>query len=291
MLTYHIDKPLINCANVLGECPIWDPDRQTLFWIDIDLGLLYEHDPASLALKVNQIGQKLGCIALTETDTLLLATEFGFAFHRPGDPPPVNFLDVIPKGTGSMFNDGKVSPGGEFWAGSKGPQGTSKLYRLSHDFTCSILLENISISNGIGWSLDGKFFFHTDSLDHSIYRYTLQGKELTNRQIFYTPPRGTPDGLTIDADGNLWVAIWDGGRVVQLSPKGKELAQILMPVSRPTSVTFGGNDLRTLYITSASVDLPEKSAQPFAGALFTIQLQVSGLSPQRFILRAKPSYL
>lgn len=288
MLTYHIDKPLINCANVLGECPIWDPDRQTLFWIDIDLGLLYEHDPASLALKVNQIGQKLGCIALTETDTLLLATEFGFAFHRPGDPPPVNFLDVIPKGTGSMFNDGKVSPGGEFWAGSKGPQGTSKLYRLSHDFTCSILLENISISNGIGWSLDGKFFFHTDSLDHSIYRYTLQGKELTNRQIFYTPPRGTPDGLTIDADGNLWVAIWDGGRVVQLSPKGKELAQILMPVSRPTSVTFGGNDLRTLYITSASVDLPEKSAQPFAGALFSIKLRVSGLPSQRFMLRAKP---
>lgn len=127
-----------------------------------------------------------------------------------------------------------------------------------------------------------------NSLDHNIYRYTLQGKNLTNREVFYTPAEGTPDGLTIDADGNLWAAIWDGGRVVQLSPEGKELAQILLPVSRPTSVAFGGADLRTLYITSASVDLSEKekSVQPFAGALFSIQTQVMGLPSQRFILRA-----
>lgn len=288
MHTYSIKTPLIHCKNVLGECPLWDPTREVLFWIDIDLGLLYEYSPKSLDMKVHQIGQKLGCIATTETDHLLLGTEFGFAFYRAGDPPPTNFLNVIPQGVGSMFNDGKVSPNGEFWAGSKGPRSTSKLFRLSHDLTCSTLLENISISNGIGWSLDGKFFFHTDSLDHTIYRYTLQGEKLTNKKIFYTPPEGTPDGLTIDSDGNLWVAIWDGSRVVQLSPEGEELAQILMPVSRPTSVAFGGQDLRTLYITSASVDLTkkEKSAQPFAGALFSIQTQAVGLPPERFILHA-----
>ncbi len=288
MLTYSIDKPLIHCNNVLGECPLWDPTRQTLFWVDIDMGLLHEYHPASLDLRVHQIGQKFGCIALTDTDQLLLATELGFAFYQPGDPPPANFLDVIPQGMGSMFNDGKVSPGGELWAGSKGPRGTSTLFRLSQDLTCSTLLENISISNGIGWSLDGKFFFHTDSLDHTIYRYTLQGEKLTNKEIFYTPPEGTPDGLTIDSDGNLWVAIWDGGRVVQLSPEGEELAQIIMPVSRPTTVVFGGTDLRTLYITSASVDLTEKekSAQPHAGALFSIQTQSEGLPSQPFNLRA-----
>jgi len=258
MQTYSIKTPLIHCKNVLGECPLWDPTREVLFWIDIDLGLLYEFSPKNLDMKVHQIGQKLGCIALSETDHLLLGTEFGFAFYRAGDPPPTNFLDVIPQGVGYMFNDGKVSPNGEFWAGSKGPRGTSKLYSLSHDLTCNILLEDISISNGIGWSLDGKFFFHTDSLDHTIYRYTLEDERLTNREIFYTPPEGTPDGLTIDAKGNLWVAIWDGGKVVQLSPEGEELAQILMPVSRPTSVAFGGQDLRTLYITSASVDLTKK---------------------------------
>lgn len=288
MLTYSIDKPLIHCTNLLGECPLWDPVRQTLFWIDIDLGLLHEYHPNTLELKIHQIGQKLGCIALTDTDQLLLGTELGFAFYQIGGPPPTNFLNVIPKGLGSMFNDGKVSPDGEFWAGSKGPRKTSKLYRLSHDLTCSLILEDISISNGVGWSLDGKFFFHTDSLDHSIYRYTLQGKGLTQKEVFYTPPTGTPDGLTIDAEGNLWVAIWDGGRVVQISPQGEELAQILLPVSRPTSAAFGGIDLRTLYITSASVDLPQKelSAQPYAGALFSIQTQVAGLPSQRFILRA-----
>jgi len=292
MLTYQIDNPLINCENVLGESPLWDPSRETLFWVDIDLGLLYEYQPSSPNLKVHHIGQKLGCIALTETDNLLLATEFGFAFYRPGDPTPANFMDVIPHGVGSMFNDGKVSPDGEFWVGSKGPRRTSTLYRLSCDLTCSIILDGISISNGIGWSLDGKFFYHTDSLDHAIYRYSLQGSEPTRKELFYTPPLGTPDGLTIDSDGNLWVAIWDGGRVVQLSPEGKEIAQILLPVSRPTSVTFGGPDLRTLYITSASVDLPEneKSAQPYAGALFSIQVPITGLHANRYNLRAKQGY-
>lgn len=288
MLTSTIDKPLIQCKNVLGECPLWDPIRQVLFWIDIDMGLLHEYNPKTLDLEVNEIGQKLGCIALTETDRLLLATELGFAFYRAGEPPPTNFLDVIPQSIGSMFNDGKVSPNGELWIGSKGPRGTSKLYRLSHDLTCSILLEDISISNGIGWSLDGRYFFHTDSLDHSIYRYTLQGEKLTDKEVFYTPAKGTPDGLTIDAGGNLWVAIWDGGRIVQLSPEGKELAQILMPVSRPTSIAFGGKNLTTLFITSASVDFSEKekSAQPYAGALFSIQPQVAGLPSQSFLLRA-----
>lgn len=288
MVTYHIENPLINCENVLGECPLWDPRRQSLFWIDIDQGLLYQYQPSSLGLQVHQIGQKLGCIALTDTDQLLLATEFGFAFYQPGDAIPENFLDVIPKGLGEMFNDGKVSPGGEFWVGSKGTRGTAKLYRLDPDLSVDAVIEKISISNGIGWSLNGKFFFHTDSLDHAIYRHTLQGKELTHKKVFYTPPEGTPDGLTIDADGNLWIAIWDGGRVVQLSPEGEELAQILLPVSRPTSVAFGGADMRTLYITSASVDLTdkEKSAQPHAGALFSILLDISGLPSQRFILRA-----
>ena len=292
MLTYHLEKPLIQCVNVLGECPLWDPMRNKLYWIDIDLGLLYEYDPNSADRKVHEIGQKLGSIALTQTDQLLLATELGFAFYRPGDPILKNFLEVIPKETGEMFNDGKVSPKGEFWVGSKGPRGSAKLYRLNHDLTVDLVIDGISISNGIGWSLDGRYFFHTDSWDHSIYRYTLQGKELTMKEVFYTPPQGTPDGLTIDADGNLWVAIWDGGRVVQLSPAGEELAQILLPVSRPTSVTFGGTDLNTLFITSASVDLSEneKSAQPFAGALFSIRTQVAGLPSQRFNLRASPAY-
>lgn len=291
MRTYLIEKPLIQCTNLLGECPLWDPKRETLFWIDIDLGFLYEYQPSSFGLKMYQIGQKLGSIALTNSDSLLLATEFGLAFYRPGDPPPGNFMDVIPEGIGVMFNDGKVSPAGEFWVGSKGPRGTAKLFRLSPELKCVTMLDGISISNGIGWSLDGRFFFHTDSLDHVIYRYTIQGQKLANREVFYTPPIGTPDGLTIDSDGNLWIAIWDGGRVVQLSPEGKELAQILLPVTRPTSVTFGGPDLRTLYITSASVDLPEdeKSAQPYAGALFSMRMDVVGLPVNRFILRADPT--
>lgn len=288
MLTYTIRKPLVKTDNLLGESPLWDQDRQTLFWVDIDRGLLNAFLPATAEFQVYEIGQKLGCIALTQDGHLLLATELGFASYLPGDSAPANFMNVIPPHKGLMFNDGKVSPDGEFWVGSKGPRGEASLYRLSESLDCRILIENISISNGIGWSLDHKFFYHTDSLNRTIYRYSLQGKELANKEVFYTPLLGTPDGLAIDADGNLWVAIWDGWRVVKISPEGKETAQILLPVSRPTSVAFGGKDLSTLFITSASVELSstELAEQPLAGSLFSITLSVHGQLSNRFMLRA-----
>lgn len=288
MHTYTIEKPIISCANVLGESPLWDSAKKTLFWVDIELGLLYEYLPELPLLNVHKIGQKLGCIALTETEHLLLATELGFAFYRPGDAFPQSFLDIIPRDSGAMFNDGKISPSGDFWVGSKGPRGLARLYRLNHDLTVDLILEGLSISNGIAWSLDNRFFYHTDLFDRCIYRYDLVNNLPINREVFYTPPIGTPDGLALDTAGNLWIAIWDGSRVVQLSPDGEELAQILLPVSRPTSVAFGGLKMRTLYITSASVDLSEdeKSAQPYAGALFSVEVGAEGLPTGRFHLRA-----
>lgn len=288
MITYTLDKPTVVCRNVLGESPIWDPDRGKLFWVDIDLGLLYGFRPNTLEVEVHSIGQKVGCVALTKSERLLLATEFGFAFYQPGDPPPQNFCNVIPPGSGNMFNDGKISPDGAFWVGSKGPAGTSRLYCLDQDLCCTTLIEGLSISNGIDWSQDGRFFYHTDSFDRHIYRYTIVKNALTRREIFYTPPNGTPDGLTIDSDGNIWTALWDGSRVVQLSREGEEIAEILLPVSRPTSVSFGGEDLRTLFITSASVDLSAKelSSQPYAGDLFSIRLPNFGLPENLFKLHA-----
>lgn len=288
METYIIDRPLIQTSNLLGESPLWDPVRQMLFWIDIDRGLLHSFHPETGSIRIDEIGQKLGCIALTNKDDLLLATELGFAFYKPGSPAPENFLNVIPPNQGLMFNDGKVSPTGEFWVGSKGPRGKASLYRLCGDLTCHVILDVISISNGVGWTSDGRFFYHTDSQDRKIYRYTLCGGKPTNRETFYIPSEGTPDGLSLDTEGNLWVAIWDGWRVVQLSPAGEELAQILLPISRPTSVAFGGKDLKTLYITSASVDLTpaELADQPYAGALFSIALSAQGVPSERFMLRA-----
>ena len=286
MITYTLEKPTVTCRNVLGESPIWDTDRAKLFWVDIDLGLLYGFCPYTLEVEVHSIGQKVGCVALTKSERLLLATEFGFAFYQPGDPPPQNFCNVIPPGSGNMFNDGKISPDGAFWVGSKGPAGTSRLYSLDQDLCFTTVIDGLSISNGIGWSQDGCFFYHTDSFDRHIYRYTTVNNALTRREIFYTPPTGTPDGLTIDSDGNIWTALWDGSRVIQLSPEGFELAEILLPVSRPTSVSFGGADLRTLFITSASVDLSAKelSTQPYAGDLFSIRLPNFGLPENRFNL-------
>jgi sugar lactone lactonase YvrE len=252
--------------------------------------LLYGFCPYTLEVEVHSIGQKVGCVALTKSERLLLATEFGFAFYQPGDPPPQNFCNVIPLGSGNMFNDGKISPDGAFWVGSKGPAGTSRLYSLDQDLCFTTVIDGLSISNGIGWSQDGCFFYHTDSFDRHIYRYTTVNNALTRREIFYTPPTGTPDGLTIDSDGNIWTALWDGSRVIQLSPEGFELAEILLPVSRPTSVSFGGADLRTLFITSASVDLSAKelSTQPYAGDLFSIRLPNFGLPENRFKLHASP---
>ncbi|MDY0125699.1 MAG: SMP-30/gluconolactonase/LRE family protein [Anaerolineaceae bacterium] len=281
MKTIEISTPIVSCKDTLGESPLWDHRRNALFWIDIENGLIHYYEPFNKDTETYLVDEKVGCIAMHESGGFILAAASGLSYWCPDSGCKKVFLPVKHSHKESMFNDGKVDPLGRFWIGSKGPKGSSKLWMVQENK----LIEKISdltISNGLDWSVDKGVFYHTDSGDNAIYRYDidLQTTTLSNRQTFFRPKKGTPDGLTIDSDGNIWTAIWDGWQVLQLNPAGEVLSEISMPVQRPTSITFGGQDLRQLFITSASEGLTESERleQPYAGDLFVIEPGVTGLN-------------
>ncbi len=274
-----INQPLVSSGDTLGESPLWDNRRSTFFWVDIDRGLIHSVNPLDLSNSTYDFGEKIGTIAMHENGGFLLAGESGLWLWNPEENQKSLLLAVKHEHPDNLFNDGKVDPLHRFWIGTKGPKGTSKLWVLK-DGKLTVKLNGLSISNGLDWPSDGKFFYHTDSMDHAIYRYDfdMETATLTNRTDFFKPGKGTPDGLTLDIDGNIWTAIWDGWQVLQLSPTGEVLTEIKLPVQRPTSVAFGGTDLRTLFITSASEGLldEEKEKQPHAGDLFALQPGTAG---------------
>lgn len=280
MKNYEISKPLIFCQDTLGESPLWDHRRKSLFWLDIDKGLIHSYETTSQISEIYPLDKKIGCIALHERNGFILATETGLSFWNPESNREEQFLEINFADPDILFNDGKVDPLGRFWIGTKGPESLANLYLLEND-ELKVKIGNLTTSNGLGWALDRGVFYHTDSQENTIYRYyiDLPSARLSNRKTFFKTERGTPDGLTLDKDGNIWTAIWDGWQVLQVSPDGEVLAEISVPVQRPTSVTFGGEDLRKLFITSASVGMTpeERAEQPYAGDLFMIELSVGGL--------------
>jgi sugar lactone lactonase YvrE len=279
MKQIEIQESIISCQDILGESPLWDHRRNALFWVDIDEGLIHSFKLETKETKIWSINEKVGCLAMHEDGGFILATESGLSLWDPESNLKNFFLPFKHSRPDNLFNDGKIDPFGRFWIGTKGPQGTSNLWTLQ-DGKLVVKISGLSISNGLDWSADGRFFYHTDSLEHTIYRYdiNLETAELSNRIVFYKTENGTPDGLTIDSDGNIWTAIWDGWHVLQLSPAGEVLTEIRVPVQRPTSIAFGGEDLRSLFITSASegISPSEREAQPFAGDIFAIQPGVAG---------------
>lgn len=273
-----ISDSLVKTKCKLGESPIWSPREHVLYWTDIDEQLIFRYDPQTRHFSSFELPNKVGSLGLVEDGGLVLAVENGFAFWD-GDGKNVELAhQTIPDGSPCMMNDGKVDPMGRFWAGSKGPKGHSNLWFLERQNTVKEVLSGLSISNGLDWESDA--FYFTDSLDSRIYRYDfdLATGQICNPEVFFESPIGVPDGLTLDANGNIWTAIWDGWKVLQLSPNGKILQKIELPVQRPTSVCFGGPALKTLFITTASVDLKKEdlSLQPLAGDLFAFEAEVSG---------------
>jgi len=191
----------------------------------------------------------------------------------------------------NRFNDGKVDRAGRLWAGSmdnkcSGPVGS--LYRLDPSGQVLRMASDFICSNGLGWSPDNRTMYFTDSMVRTIwaYEFDLDSGELGERRVFarLSDTDGVPDGLTVDSEGFVWSAIWDGWRVVRYCPEGAIDKEIPMPVQRPSSCMFGGRDLKTLFITSACVELGWNSLKggPLAGALFAMDCEVGGLPEPTF---------
>ncbi|MBD2664830.1 SMP-30/Gluconolaconase/LRE domain protein [Richelia sinica FACHB-800] len=273
----------------LGEGPIWSATEKVLYWVDI-----YNHRVNKFNSVTGQnlyfdVGDVVGSIAIAGENRLIMAQRNGLTYlnTETGEVEPIISVEAdLPE---NRFNDGKCDSQGRFWFGSMcpgKPQGS--LYRYDPDGSLHRMETGLTIANGLGWSPDDKTFYLTDSAQKQIYAYKFEPStgNISDRQVFVdlTTESFYPDGLAIDQQGNIWSAMWDGWCVICFNPKGEEIWRINLPVQRPTSCTFGGENLDILYITSASVGLSEEEIQKsfYSGDIFSVSTAMTGLSTYTF---------
>lgn len=274
----------------LGECPVWDANRQQLFWVDVYNHRVHQFDPDTGQDRHFDTGDLVSAIALADSDRLLLALSNQLAFLNLQTSEVVPLHPIKFPYPDTRLNDGKCDSKGRFWIGSVSEApGQAELYRYDPDGSLQVMETGLTISNGLGWSLDGATFYLTDSAKHQIYAYDFEAETgaIYNRRVLVdlTHEEVEPDGLAIDSQGNLWSALWNGWCVVCFTPTGQEILRVKLPVQCPTCPTFGGSDLTDLYITSASVGLSQKEIQQgfYAGDVFRLPTHSSGMPTQRFV--------
>ncbi|HIE01281.1 MAG TPA: SMP-30/gluconolactonase/LRE family protein [Thiotrichaceae bacterium] len=273
--------------NTLGEAPIWHPQEQVLYWVDIDCHCFFKFDPATGKHQRFEVGLPIGAIAFRADGGLIMATQKGIAFWNDTTSSAQFIVDPEDHKPQTRFNDAAVDCQGRFWAGTLGDRYNNALYRFDPDGSVHLMETGIGMANGIGWSPDNQTLYFTDTLRYTIYAYDYDATTgtIANRRIFvHDESAGLPDGLTVDSDGFIWSAWWGGWRVTRYAPEGKLERQVKMPVECPTSCTFGGANLDELYMTSACATLGEvdKHQQPLAGDLFRLKTTVTGLSTPKF---------
>jgi sugar lactone lactonase YvrE len=274
----------------LGERPVWDANVAGIVWVDINAGLLHCFTVDGGDTVIASAGVPVGAAAPRAGGGYVIASLDGFrlvAADGAADGPP-----VVPSGMPAnvRFNDGACDPAGRFWAGTTATDGRAKaasLYRLDADGSITEVLSAVSESNGLGWSPDAATFYYTDSGEPEsrvrAFGFDLRAGTLHDERelIRFGPDDGVADGLVVDADGCLWIAMWDGGSVRQYSADGELLGRYPVPVSRPTCPGFGGADLDELYLTTAWQGLgdDQREAEPLAGHLLRSRPGARGQAP------------
>lgn len=295
----------------LSEGPHWDHGSQKLFFVDIMNQLLCRLDPISgsvthtyiengpvgVAIPVEDEPNKF--VAGSGTDFTLVTWDSEFNLTKAS----TQVFATVDKGhKGNRWNDGKVDSSGRFWGGTMGAEINGKVqpnqasfYRIGKDFVPHVEISPVSISNGLAWSKEDDIFYYIDSPTREItaYDYEPVSGTISNKRIVFDFEKnniteGVPDGMTIDTDGNLWIAVFNGHVVLNVNPKtGKLIRIIRLPAKRVTSVAFGGPNLQKLYVTTSSYGLSEeeKKQQPKAGSVFEVTgLGVNGLLANSFQL-------
>ncbi len=272
---------IYNAKAALGESPAWDAKTQTLYWVDILEKRVYTNGRPLL-----QLDDYVGCVAPRKDGGLILTQRFGFWTMNPDSDRLVTLASPKGEPSNNRFNDGKCDPRGRFIAGTMDhneQEASGSLYSLSPDGRIKKLLKEIRIANGLAWSPDYKvmYFIDTPTRDVKAFDYDIETGQIANPRVFihFVDTFGWPDGMTTDMDGNLWIAMWGGGRVTQWSPKGLLLEQFGLPALNVTSCVFGGADMNELYITSARSGLePAKLRKyPQSGGVFRIKMNITGM--------------
>lgn len=286
----HIDLALDVRAE-LGEGPIWDARRSHLLFLDIMRGEVHTFDPSDGAHAIFEVGQPVGAITPSTRGDWVAAARDGFYRVNPTTGETALLAVVEADQPDNRMNDGYCDPQGRFWAGtmSMTPQREAgALYRLDPNGQVTQIITGVTTSNGIDWSPDGRFVYYVDTGTGRIDVFDFDAEHgwLLARRPLVTiaPEHGKPDGLIVDAEGFLWLALWGGGALHRYAPDGTLDRVVPMPVSHPTKCAFGGPDLADLYVTSASIALSadERAAQPHAGSLFRLRPGVTGRPARLF---------
>jgi len=282
----------LDARAMLGEGPRWHAGEQALYWVDIARNELHRFHPDTGPDECRTFAAPVGCFAFRASGGLLLAMKDGFATLAEWDAEPAPFGEqLFAQRPDIRFNDGRTDPAGRFWAGSVNMAKSAHdaaLYRLDGDGWITEIEGAMLTCNGAAFTADGARFFHADTPSHALRDYSCDPAtgEIANRRILHQFPmgQGRPDGGSADAEGCYWTALFDGGRVVRLSPEGAILTEVHLPAKRPTMIAFGGEDLRTAFVTTARTGLSdgELAAQPLSGAIFRFRVDVPGVAETPF---------
>lgn len=264
----------------LGEGAYWHPADGCLYWVDIREHRIHRYNPTSKDFHVWQLDGLVSAICAMKHGQFLIGYQDAIAIFNPKNGKVDVLFDA---NTGLRMNDGMIGPRGNFWIGQADDEGRgrSKLYRFDPEGSSDVIETGLQISNGLDWDLVRNCFYLADSSRRIIYVYDYDNtnNHITNRRelIRFDESDGYPDGFVLDADGYLWVCMWDGHKIVRVSPEGQIDRTIEMPVARPTKCAFGGPDLKTLYVTSASGNVGSDEQLPAPnGFVFEIDVDVAG---------------
>ena len=274
-----------------GECPLWHPAEQALYWVDIPAFTVHRLDPASGAHRSWRLSSEPATLAISDQGGLIVAMRGGFA-HLDTGSDDVRLTDIAaaPYDTAvARFNDGHVDGAGRFWVGTiyePRDKPAAEMFVLERGRIRKAWSGGMTNSNGLGFSPDGATLYHADTAAHRVTRadFDVATGTVSNQRLLHQFSAdkannygGRPDGAAVDSEGNYWVAMFEGARLVKLSPDGDLLGEIKLPLCCPTMMAFGGEDLRTLYVTSAGARPgPELARYPLSGKLLRIRMDVAG---------------
>jgi sugar lactone lactonase YvrE len=270
----------------LGEGPVWDASRGRLLWVDIEGGVVLQGvldgDVITVTDRIGSDGM-VGAVAVAGDGTLLVAAQEHLVVRYP-DGTREDGPRVVPAGEARRLNDGATDPAGRFLVGTlslAGPSEREVLVRLEAGGDLTVLDDDLALSNGLAWSSDGRRMFSVDSLRGtvSVRDYDVESGAVGPRRVHLRVDGGLPDGIAMDADDHLWVAVWGGGEVRRDAPDGTLAGRVATGAPHTSSVAFAGEDLRTLVVTTATSELTEAQlrAHPDSGRMFTVHVGVPGL--------------
>jgi len=285
------DKPML-----LGECPLWHPEESALYWIDISAHAVYRYDPTTHQQTHWTLPSEPGCIAWHRDGGLVVAMRSGVARFNTSTGQ-LQTLAAAPYDTNALrFNDGRCDAAGRLWTGTlvdARDKPSGRLYQFAHgDF--SEFNHPVTVSNGIAFSPDSSTMYHADTAAHRInaYDFDLATGTPSNGRLFksFSSDKsagysGRPDGAAVDSEGAYWIAMYEGGQLLRIGPDGTLLQTISLPMMCPTMMAFGGDDLKTLFITSASQKRTHEELEqlPLSGYVVSIKLDVAGLFEHAFL--------